>query len=174
MPEERDPRSLSMKSLLLRPTRLMALVFVLVLTLALGALSLFTWLDFKRIESIRAHENRTFLQEQSSSILKEVQLQAATGARAPVHTKLQAVRANLAQIPVKGGPVRTYMREHLEQLENLLAQSETRPQIAVPAALALLTEMLERENRIQFELLDTVYSDIRRESRLAIAALIGF
>src|SRR5262249_17905278 len=147
MPEERDPRSLSMKSLLLRPTRFMALVFVLVLTLALGALSLFTWLDFKRIESIRAHENRTFLLQQSLSILKELQLQAATGGPASVHVKLQVVRSDLAQIPVKGGPVRTYMREHLEQLENLLTQAEAQPQTAVPSALALLTEMLERENR---------------------------
>src|SRR5262249_31666853 len=155
MPGERDPRSLSMRSLLQRPTRLVALVFVLVLTLALGVLSLFTWLDFKRIESIRAHENRTFLLEQSLGILKEVQLHAAAGRPSPDHAKLQAVRADLAQIPVKGGPVRAYMREHLDQLEKLLTQIETRPQTALPAALALLTEMLEREYRIQFELLDT-------------------
>src|SRR5215470_12781233 len=138
MPEERDPRSLSMKSLLLRPTRLMALVFVLVLTLALGALSLFTWLDFKRIESIRSHENRTFLLEESRRILEEVQLRAVMGVSSPDRIQLEAVRSHLAQIPVKGGPVGTYMREHLDRLDQLLTQAETQPGNAVRPAVAVL------------------------------------
>jgi len=109
MPRDADPSGTSMKSLLLRPTRLVALVSVLVLTLALGTLSLFTWLDFKRIESIRAHENRTFLLEESRRILQEIQLHVATSASPPDRTLLQAVRSDLAQIPAKGGPVGTYM-----------------------------------------------------------------
>src|SRR5262252_8471004 len=169
MQRERDPRSISMKSLLLRPTRLMAFVLVLALTLALGALSLFTWLDFKRIESIRAHENRTFLLEDSRGILEEVQLRVATSASSPNRAQLEAVRADLAQIPVKGGPVGTYMREHLDKLEQLLSQAETQPRDAVPSAVGLLREMLERENRIQFELLDTVYASTRLEWHLAMA-----
>src|SRR5215510_10505221 len=138
MPRDSDPRSISMKSLLLRPTRLVAFVLVLVLTLALGALSLFTWLDFKRIESIRAHENRTFLLEESRRILQEVQLRVATSVSSPDRTQLQAVRSDLAQIPVKGGPVGTYMREHLDRLEQLLTRAETQPRNAVPSALAIL------------------------------------
>ena len=174
MQRDRDPRSISMKSLLLRPTRLMAFVLVLALTLALGALSLFTWLDFKRIESIRAHENRTFLLEDSRGILEEVQLRVATSASSADRAQLEAVRAGLAQIPVKGGPVGTYMREHLDKLEQLLSQAETQPRDAVPSAVGLLREMLERENRIQFELLDTVYASTRLEWHLAMAALVGF
>ena len=87
-----------MKSVLVRPTRLVAVVFALVLTLALGALSLFTWLDFKRIESIRSHVNRTSLLQESLVILKDLQLQVASIGRAPDPDKLQLVRADLAQI----------------------------------------------------------------------------
>jgi two-component system NtrC family sensor kinase len=163
-----------MKSLLLRPTRLVALVFVLVLTLALGALSLFTWLDFKRIESIRAHVNRTSLLQESLSILKEIQLQVATTRSSPERGKLAAVRADLEQIPVKGGPVRSYTRERLDRLDHLLTQAETQPGTALPPALSLLSEMLEREDRIQLELLDTVYADTKLDSHLAFAALVGF
>jgi hypothetical protein len=159
-----------MKALLLRPTQLVALVFVLVLTLALGALSLFTWLDFKRIESIRAHVNRTSLLQESLSVLKEVQLQVATHGSSPDRSRLEAVRADLAQIPIKGGPVRTYTRERLDRLDRLLTQAETQPQTALPPTLAVLSEMLERENRIQLELLDTVYDSTKLESQLALAA----
>jgi len=174
MLRDADIRAISMKSLLLRPTRLVAFVLVLVLTLALGALSLFTWLDFKRIESIRSHENRTFLLEESRRILEEVQLRVVMGAPTPDRIQLEAVRSHLAQIPIKGGPVGTYMREHLERLDQLLTQAETQPGNAVRPAVAVLGEMLERENRIQFDLLDTVYADIRLELRLAMAALVGF
>ena len=174
MPRDTDPRAISMRSLLLRPTQLVALVFVLVLTLALGALSLFTWLDFKRIESIRAHVNRTSLLQDSLSILKEVQLQVATSGASPDRGKLEAVHADLTQIPLKGGPVRSYTRERLERLDRLLTQAQTQPRTALPPALALLNEMLERENRIQVELLDTVYANTKLESHLALAALVGF
>jgi signal transduction histidine kinase len=163
-----------MKALLLRPTQLVALVLVLVLTLALGALSLFTWLDFKRIESIRAHVSRTTLLQESLSVLKEVQLQVATRGPSPDRTKLEVVRSDLAQIPIKGGPVRSYTRERLDRLDRLLTQAETQPEAALPPTLALLSEMLERENGIQLELLDTVYNNTKLESQLALAALVGF
>ncbi len=157
MRRDKDPGSIPMKSVLLRPTRLVAVVFALVLTLALGALSLFTWLDFKRIESIRAHVNRTSLLEDSLVILKDLQLQLALNGRASAPGRLQAVRADLAQISLKGAPVRSYMLERLDRLERLLMQAETQPGTALPSALVLLSEMLERENRIQLEQLDTVY-----------------
>jgi C4-dicarboxylate-specific signal transduction histidine kinase len=163
-----------MKALLLRPTQLLALIFVLVLTLALGALSLFTWLDFKRIESIRAHVNRTTLLEQSLGVLKEVQLKVATRDSSPDREKLELARSDLAQIPIRGGPIRSYTRERLDRLDRLLTQAETQPQAALPPTLSLLGEMLERENRIQLELLDTVYDSTRLESRLSLAALVGF
>jgi two-component system, NtrC family, sensor kinase len=174
MPRDKDPPAISMKSLLLRPIRLVALVFVLVLTLALGALTLFTWLDFKRVESIRSHHNRTFLLGESLSNLKEVQLAVATSGSFAEPAKLEAVRSHLAQIPIKGGPVRTYTLERLDRLEQLLSQVRTHPETALPPALTLLSEMLERENRIQLELLDTIYADTQMESRLALAALVGF
>src|SRR5258708_34116235 len=106
-----DPGAIPMKSVLLRPMRMVAVVFALVLTLALGTLSLFTWLDFKRIESIRAHVNRTSLLEDSVVVLKDWQLRLAAGGRVPDPEKMQAVPSNLDQIPVKGGPVGTYMRD---------------------------------------------------------------
>jgi two-component system, NtrC family, sensor kinase len=163
-----------MKAILLRPTRLVGVVLALVLTLALGALSLFTWLDFKRIESIRAHVNRTSLLEDSVVALKDVQLRLASGAGAPDRERLQAARADLGQIPVKGAPIGSYMRERLDQLNLLLAQAETQPETALPSALAMLSEMLERENRIQLEQLDTVYGYTKLDSQLALAALLGF
>jgi len=174
MPLVTDPSAMSMKSLLLRPTRLVALVFVMVLTLALGALSLFTWLDFKRIQSVRAHVNRTSLLQDSVTILRELQLQLATHKPVPDRTKLEAVRADLAQIPIRGGPVHSYTQERLVRLDRLLTQAETQPAAALPPTLSLLSEMLERENRIQLELLDTVYASTGLESHLALAALLGF
>lgn len=163
-----------MKAILLRPTRLVGVVLALVLTLALGTLSLFTWLDFKRIESIRAHVNRTSLLEDSVVVLKDVQLRLASGARTPDPEKLQVARTSLGQIPVKGAPVGTYMRERLDQLDRLLVQAERQPEIALPTALAMLSEMLERETRIQLEQLDTVYGYTKLDLQLALAALLGF
>src|ERR1700682_1090778 len=90
-----------LNSILLRPTRLVAVVFALVLLLALGTLSLFTWLDFKRIESIRAHVNRTSLFQESLVILKDLQVEVATTGHLPDSAKLRAVRDDLAQIPIK-------------------------------------------------------------------------
>jgi len=174
MLRDTDPSAISMKSLLLRPTRLVALVFVLVLTLALGALSSFTWLDFKRIESIRAHVNRTSLLQESLILLKEVQVESATSGSLPVRDRLALVRADLAQIPLKGGPIRSYTLERLGRLDELLTQAETRPTEALPQAVAILSQMLERENRIQLDLLDTVYANTQLEWRLALSALVGF
>ncbi len=59
----------SMKSLLLRPAQAVALVFALTLTLALGALTLSTWFDLKRVETIRARVNRTHLLQESEMLL---------------------------------------------------------------------------------------------------------
>lgn len=174
MLRSKDPGAVSMKSILLRPTWLVGIVFALVLTLALGTLSLFTWLDFKRIESIRAHVNRTTLLEDSVVILKDLQLRLAAGGRTPDPEKMRAVRADLDQIPVRGGPVGSYMRERLDQLKGMLAQAETQPGAALPAALTLMGEMLERENRIQLEQLDTVYGYTKLDSQLAFAALLAF
>src|SRR6185503_3416121 len=174
MPRNKDSGPVPMKSILLRPTWLVGVVFALVLTLALGTLSLFTWLDFTRIESIRAHVNRTSLLEDSVLILKDLELAAASNAPPPDSGKLKAVRADLDQIPVKGAPVGDYMRERLERLYRLLAQAETQPGTALPPALALLSEMLEREDRIQLEQLDTVYGYTKLDSQLALAALLGF
>jgi two-component system NtrC family sensor kinase len=163
-----------MKSVLLRPTRWVAVVFVLVLMLALGSLSLFTWLDFKRVASIRSHVNRTSLIEASLVIVKDLQMDALSSGRPPDSARLRDVRKHLAQVPVQGAPVRAYMRERLERLERLLTQSQTQPASALPATLNLLNEMLERENRIQQEELDTVYQYTKLESQLAFAALLGF
>jgi len=163
-----------MKSVLLRPTRWVAAVFVLVLMLALGALSLFTWLDFKRVASIRSHVNRTSLIEQSLVIVKDLQVDAVARGRGADAAMLREVRERLAQIPVKGAPVRAYMLERLAQLDRLLSQAQTEPASALPVTLAMLNEMLERENRIQLEELETVYGYTKLESQLAFAALLVF
>ncbi|HEX4985835.1 MAG TPA: HAMP domain-containing sensor histidine kinase [Burkholderiales bacterium] len=163
-----------MKSILLRPTRLVGIVAVAVLTVALGTLSLFTWLDYKRIDSIRAHVNRTSLLEDSVVVLKDLQLRAETGGAAPAAGDLARVRADLDQIPVRGGPVGTYMRGRLGRLNALLAQAPSQPDVALPAAMTMLDEMLERENRIQLEQLDTMVDYTRLDLRLALAALVGF
>lgn len=168
MSRPEHPEAVPMKSILLRPTRLVGVVLALALLAALGSLSLFTWLDFERIQSIRSHVNRTSLLEDSLIRLKDLH----EGEIDP--GKLQAVRGYLSQIPVKGAPVGTYMHDRLEQLERLLGQAEQQPGTALPQAVALLGEMLERENRIQLEQLDTVYEYTRRDLQLAIAALLGF
>src|SRR5690349_8541589 len=101
-----------MKSLLLRPIRLVAITFALVLTLALAALALFTSLDFSRVESIRAHVNRTYLLQSSLTALKDVQLQVARGGSPPA-AELEKVRSALTQSPIRGGPIRSFTRERL-------------------------------------------------------------
>ncbi|PWT76208.1 MAG: two-component sensor histidine kinase [Proteobacteria bacterium] len=174
MPRDLDPATIPMKSLLLRPARWVALVFALVLIVALGALSLFTWLDFERTQSIRSHVNRTSLLQQSLMQLKGIQLQMVTQKGPPDRVKLDAARAALGQIPTKGAPIGSYMAERLGRLNRLLALAETQPGDSLQAAIALLNEMLERENRIQLDLLEAVYDDTRLDTRLALAALVGF
>jgi hypothetical protein len=114
------PGAIPMRSVLLRPTCLVAVVFALVLTIALGGLSLFTWLEFKRIESIRAHVNRTSLFQESLVILKDLQVEVATTGHLPGPAKLRTVREDLAQILIKSAPVRSYMPKRT--LNHLLTQ----------------------------------------------------
>ena len=174
MPRNKDSHAAPMKSLLLRPTRLVGVMLALVLMLALVALSLFTWLDFKRIESIRSHVNRTSLLEDSLVTLKDSVPRSLSRTLGSDLERLQSARAYLDQIPIKGAPIGASMRERLDRLKGLLAQAETQPEIALPAALMLLSEMLERENRIQLEQLDTVYEYTKLDFQLALGALVGF
>ena len=164
----------SMKSLLLRPAQAVALVFALTLTLALGALTLTTWFDLKRVETIRARVNRTYLLQESEMLLEEEQLRVAKGAAAPLEVNLDKVRSLLAQLPARGGPIGTFTRERMEELDGLLAQARSQPVQALASAGTLLNRMLQRENEVQSELLDSVRQDTLLEWRLAIAALVVF
>ncbi len=164
----------SMKSLLLRPAQTVALVFAVTLTLALGALALSTWFDLKRVETIRARENRTYLLQESETLIEEEQLRLANGAAAPLQTNLDKVRSLLGQLPARGGPIGPFTREKMEELDRLLAQSQSQPVTALAGAQSLLNRMLQRENEVQSELLDSVRRDTLLEWRLALAALVVF
>ena len=163
-----------MRSLLVRPLQLLASVFSLTLLLALGALALFAWLDFERIQFVRAHVNRTELLEDCQIVLKEAERQLATGSFTGGAEKLARVRGYLGLVPVSGGPVGPVTRERLQQLERLLTQAETSPTPALTDALGVVEQMLERETSIQSRSLDAVYHDIAAERRIALLALLGF
>lgn len=163
-----------MKALLTRPTRLVALVFALTLTLALVALALSMWFDRERLASIRSHVNRASLLQQSLVGIKDIQLRMATGGAPPSGAELLVVREYLAQIPVKGAPVREYMLARLREMDALLTRAESEPLAALALAQSLVAEMLSRENRIQLDLIDKVYEDTRVEARLAWGALLVF
>jgi len=174
MPQSQIAGAASMKSLLVRPIQLLALVFTLSLLAALGVLALFTWSDYDRIESVRARVNRTRLLQASEIVLKDAQLELATGAFRGGADRFSEVRRQLGQIPVLGGPLGPVMKDRLGQLEQLLALADTQPGIAVPRALSMVGELLNRETTIQTDLLEGVRSDMRLERRIAGAALIGF
>jgi len=161
------------KSVLVRPIQLAVVVFALTLTLALAALALFTWLDFKRVESIRSHVNRTELLEQSASLLKEAQALAAASSTPP-NAKIAQIWDKLAQIPIRGAPVREVTRQRLAQLDGLLKQAQTDPGSALPAAGKIIDQMLDRETAIQSDLLDAVYVHTRFEWRISLIALVAF
>jgi len=163
-----------MKSLLLRPTRLVALVFAVVLTIVLGTVAVMAWMDFTRVEAVRSRVNRTNLLQQSLMILKEAELEVVANGSPPKREKVDAVRAHLAQIPLIGGPVGPVMQERLALMDELLTQAQTQPKTALPASLELVGKMLGRETRIELELLDAVYEYASLERRLALAALVGF
>jgi signal transduction histidine kinase len=160
------------KSVLVRPIQLAVAVFALTLTFALAALALFTWLDFKRVESIRSHVNRTELLEQSASLLKEAQALAAAGSTTP-KAKIGQIWDRLAQIPIRGAPVRGVTRERLARLDSLLKQAQTNSGSALEAAGTIIPQMLDRETAIQSDLLDAVYVHTRLEWRIALIALIA-
>jgi two-component system, NtrC family, sensor kinase len=163
-----------MKSLLVRPIQLLALVFAFSLLAALGVLALFTWTDFERVESVRARVNRTRLLQASELVLKDAQVQLATKTFAGGPDRFAAVRGYLGQIPVSGAPVGPVMRERLTQMEQLLTQADTAPALAIPRALSLIGQMLNRETAIQTDLLDAVHNDMHLERRIALVAVIGF
>jgi signal transduction histidine kinase len=163
-----------MKSLLVRPIQLLALVFALSLSAALGVLALFTWSDFQRVESVRAHVNRTRLLQSSEIVLKDAQLQLATGTFANGPGRFAAVRQYLGQIPILGGPVGPTMTERLAQMDQILTLADTQPTVAVPRALTMVGQMLSRETAIQTELLDAVHQDMNLEKRISALALVGF
>jgi two-component system NtrC family sensor kinase len=174
MPQSKSTGVAPMKSLLVRPIQLLALVFALSLLAALGVLALFTSADFDRVESVRARVNRTRLLQASEIVLKDAQLQLASGAFTGSADRFAVVRQHLSQIPVLGGPVGPVMRERIAQLEQLLALADSQPVVAVPRALSLVGELLNRETAIQTELLEGVRHDMNLERRIAVAALIGF
>ena len=161
------------KSVLVRPIQLAVAVFALMLTIALAALALLTWLDFKRVESIRSHVNRTELLEQSAALIKDAQALAATGS-IPPQAKIAQVWDRLAQIPIRGGPVGQVTTERLVRLDGLLKQAQTDPGTALAAADTTIDQMLDRETAIQSELLDAVYAHTRLEWRIALIALVAF
>jgi C4-dicarboxylate-specific signal transduction histidine kinase len=161
------------KSVLMRPIQLAISVFALTLTLALAALALFTWLDFKRVESIRSHVNRTELLQQSASLLKQAQALTAQNAPPPRALIVQ-IWDTLTQIPIRGAPVGPITRERLTQLDKLLQQAQTQPAAALPAAGMIIDRMLDRETSIQSDLLDAVYVHTRLEWRMALVALVAF
>jgi signal transduction histidine kinase len=166
--------ALPMKSLFVRPIQLLAVVFVLTLLSALGALALVTWLNFQRIDSVRSHVNRTFLLQDSQLALKQIELELASGSAAAEPERLAVVRHNLELIPVKGSPVGPWTQDRLRQLDGLLTQAQREPAAAVGAALDLVSQMLARENEVQGTLLDEVYDNISLEHHLALLALVGF
>ena len=161
------------QSVLGRPIQLAVVAFALTLTCALAALALLTWLDFKRVESIRSHVNRTELLEQSAALLKEAQSLAAENSTV-FKSKLPQIRDRLSQIPIRGAPVKETTRERLAQLDSLLTQAQTDPARALAAAGSIIDQMLNRETAIQSELLDAVYVHTRLEWRISLIALVAF
>jgi two-component system, NtrC family, sensor kinase len=166
-------REVKAKSVLGRPIQLTVVVFALTLTFALAALALFTWLDFKRVESIRSHVTRTELLQQSAALLKEAQSLAA-GSPEAFKAKLPPIWDTLSQIPIRGAPVKQTTRERLAQLDALLTQAQTDPLRALTAAGSIIDQMLDRETAIQSDLLDAVYVHTRLEWRIALIALVAF
>ena len=166
-------REIEAKSVLGRPIQLAVVVFALTLTCALAALALFTWLDFKRVESIRSHVNRTELLEQSAALLKEAQSLASENS-ATFKSKLPQIWDRLSQIPIRGAPVKQTTRARLTQLDSLLTQAQTDPSKALAAAGSIIDQMLNRETAIQSDLLDAVYVHTRLEWRIALVALVAF
>lgn len=163
-----------MRALLLRPTHVVGLIFATTLMLALATLALFGWSDLQRTELVRSHVNRTFLLEETSGLVKDALLEVALGGRAPSPARLAAARANLEQLPVRGGPIGEYTRTRLARLHALLDDSGQEPRQSLQAALAMLREMLTRESRIQLDLLDTALADARLEWKLTLAGVIAF
>lgn len=173
MPDQ-SPLAASMKSLLLRPAQAVAVVFALMLSLALVGLALAAWLDMQRIEAVRARVNRTQLLQECQRLLAEQQMRIATGSTAVDPRRLEEVRALLAQLPARGGPIGAVTRERLVQLEALLAKAPAAPPEALAEAVGLLDSMLQRETLIQSDLVDSVSRDTTVEWRLALAALVVF
>jgi C4-dicarboxylate-specific signal transduction histidine kinase len=163
-----------MKALLQRPVQAVALVFALTLLLALGWLVLSSWSDLQRVEAIRARVNRTHLLQESEMRVKEEQLRLGSGLAPVSAANLDAVRALLAQLPARGGPIGTFTRERLAELDRLLSQARSDPGPALAQAARVLDGMLDRENQIQSALLDSVRDETAHAWRLSLAALIGF
>lgn len=163
-----------MKSLLLRPIRAITLVFVLMLTVALGALATTTWFNLKRIDTVRARVNRTQLLQQTAVLIEEAQLRVARDAASPERLRLDRIRALLAQLPQRGGPIGTFTRDRMQELEVLLQRVSVDPLAALGNAGHIVDQMLQRENGVQNDLLDSVRRDVELERRLAAGALIVF
>ena len=163
-----------MKSLLLRPAQATALVFALSLMLALALLVMWSWQDLKRVEAIQARVNRTSLLQRSVALTQAELLRVASGRHDTVPRRIEQVRALLAQLPARGGPIGTFTRERMAELDTLLQQARAEPLPALADASTVLDHMLQRENEIQSDLLDSVRHDTALEWRLALAALVVF
>ncbi len=163
-----------MKSLLLRPAQATALVFALSLMLALALLVMWSWQDLKRVEAIQARVNRTSLLQRSAALTQAELLRVASGRHDTVPRRIEQVRALLAQLPARGGPIGTFTRERMAELDTLLQQARAEPLPALADASTVLDHMLQRENEIQSDLLDSVRHDTALEWRLALAALVVF
>lgn len=163
-----------MKSLLVRPIRAITLAFVLLLTLALGALATTTWFNLKRIDTVRARVTRTDLLQQAAVLIKEAQLRVARDADTHASVGLERVRTLLADLRKRGGPIGTFTQSRIQELEGLLARADADPIGALRAAGDVVDRMLQRESDIQHDLLESIRGDVDLERKLAAGALIVF
>lgn len=163
-----------MKSVLLRPVQAVTLVFALMLTLALGALATTTWFNLNRVEAVRARVMRTQLLQQTDILIKEEQLRLASGQSTGLADDLWRVRTLLAELPIRTGPIGSFTRERMIELDALLRQANAQPAVALAQAGAIIDRMLKRESEIQAQLLASVREDTLLERQLAVAALIVF
>ena len=105
-------------------------------------------------------------------MLEEEQLASPKAPRAAGGQSRQGAFAACA-VPARGGPIGTFTPREDGELDGLLAQAGA-SRCPRSRRRTLLDRMLQRENEVQSELLDSVRQDTLLEWRLAIAALVGF
>jgi nitrogen fixation/metabolism regulation signal transduction histidine kinase len=161
-----------MKSLFYRPIQLAALVFALLLLLALGLLGGLSLRDHQRLETIRQSIDYTHAIQGVGLTLQHILLEDVVGNSSVNREQLQQIGIEIDKIIQSGTALLASTPDNLIQVQRLLTGTQQSPKVSLAAVLELMRQTTHEEINTVSRLITKIDRNASTEFELAIAALI--